>query len=456
MTRPSNPILIALCAVSVTVVLVLGVVFFRFGFIQKYVSEALSRATGLTVRFESVQPSVFSSTRMHNVTATDNDGNSLFAKEGKVRLKVVPLLTGKFVFRDVTLNGVRYVRVEKGRGEKQGQPASVQPIPQGEPKHVSDGLRLNSGQSKMLGSLRSLKLLNVTLDWQLADGRTKLQMEGADLRVNLEPTGSGDGEFMFNGCTWMEMLRVTDGKANFKMATGTLRAESIEAVCGGGKITGTAAASLGAPQSFSLELNAAEVDLDRMTADLPSLRLAGKAEGQVRLGGDLARDASWTGDARMHVTDGKFKGLSLFQMLGQLLQIQELSQLQVKEAVMNARIADRKIQWEEFQLNGGDIRLSALGSIDFERNLALNTTLKLQEKMLSGRVSQILGRSFTAPDSDGLRSVAFQVGGTIDKPSTNLMEKVVGDGLGGVLNQVLGGFLKPRKTEAKEAPPEQK
>jgi len=62
-----------------------------------------------------------------------------------------------------------------------------------------------------------------------------------------------------------------------------------------------------------------------------------------------------------------------------------------------------------------------------------------------------LSRSFSPPDADGRRAISFHIGGTLEKPSTNILEKVATDGIGGVVNQLLEGFLKSRKTEPKPA-----
>jgi hypothetical protein len=92
----------------------------------------------------------------------------------------------------------------------------------------------------------------------------------------------------------------------------------------------------------------------------------------------------------------------------------------------------------------------------------LQAQISLPEQMLRGKALQLFDKRFSSTDGAGRRSLAFQVTGTLDKPQTDLLDKLVGDNigavvggaLGGVVDQFLGGFLKsrkPAKQEAKEA-----
>jgi len=457
--RRSNPyFLSALAATLVVAGLGVGSMFLRSSLVQKSVARNLSKISGMEVRFESFQPGIFTRSKMSNLTATNSQGDSLSAREAKARISWLPLLSGHLVFREIAVTGVRLVRVEHTPATAgQPQPASPAPATSGSerPRQTTpaDPQPLDPHKARLLKGLRLLKVSDTSVDWQLSDGRTKLQLEGVDLLIDMEASGEGSGELRVGAGTWMELIRFTGLKAALKISENGLTITELDSNCGTGKITGTGTARLAAPQAFQLQLNAAGIDLAAMTAELPSLRLTGGANGSLQLAGNLTDDASWSGKTELGVKEGSFKGLTILQMLGQLFQVQELANLKVKEAKLHASIGGRKIMFDEFLLHGGDIVLSAPGALDFDRKLDLHATLKLHERLLGGRALQLIGPSFSAPDPEGLRSIAFQVAGSLEKPSTNLMEKVMGEGLGGMINQVLGGFLKPRKNEAKEQSP---
>lgn len=422
-----------------------GGILLRTETVQRRIREGLSLGTGMQVNWESVEPGFWSATRMTHLTASNQEGSSVSAKKAYVKLELLPLVVGRLVFREIRLEGVRLICLEPGspRAGAQAEAAAGK-------AEVPKSKAFEAKRRSLLKALRVLHVSEAAVDWQLADGRTKLQMEGVDLRLRLNEKNEGSGELTMNRCTWMDVVVLKEGRAEMRLVDGILRMETIKAACGEGVISGSGEATLFAPQTFAVRLNAGDVDLGKMSDDLPNLRLSGKAQGALQMEGALVDDASWRGGARLEIRDGKLKGVNLLQMLGQIFQIQEISNFQIKQGVANVRIAERKMWLDEFKLDGGDLLLSAPGTLDFERNLALNAKLSVSERLLNGRVAQLLGRGFSAPDGAGLRSIGFQVAGTLDKPSTNLMDKVVGEGLGGVVNQLLGGFLKPRKVEKAE------
>lgn len=386
---------------------------------------------------------------MTRLTASNRDGSSLSANEAYVELELLPLLTGRLVFREIRLEGVRLVCIERPHVPP-ADPAFLESF--AKDSQTKDGQRL-----KLLKALRVLHVSSAAVDWQLADGRTKLQLEGVDFTLRLSDKGAGTGKFEATRGTWMDLVQVKDLRAGLRLEGDAFQVENLRAACGDGPVEGSAEVRLSSPQPFVFRVNARDVDMEKMSSELPSLRLAGKAQGVVELQGCLADDSSWKGEGKMEIQEGKLKGVSLLQMIGQIFQIQEIANFQIKKGLLNLRVADRKILLDEFVLDGGDLLLAAPGTLDFERNMALNARLSVPERLLNGRIAQLLSRGFGAPDASGLRSIAFQVGGTLDKPSTNLMEKAVGEGLGNVVNQLLGGFLKPRKSEkqeTKEAPVE--
>ena len=450
-------LLVALCLA----VPLAAAVLLRTDAVQRGIGEALSSVTGMQVKCESFQPGFWSATRMTRLTASNQEGSALSANEVFVKVELLPLLAGQLVFREIRLEGVRLVRIEGHKAVATNTAASI--VVNSGPEGDASGGSAKASQDKegqRLKLLRALRVLSVSeaaVDWQLADGRTKLQLEGVDLRLRLNDEGAGAGEFTASRGKWMDVMQARDLRAVLRFEGNALRVDDIRATCGEGPVAGSGEVNLLSPQPFAFKVNAKDVDLEKMSSELPSLRLSGKAQAGLQIQGSLADDGSWTGTGNLEIVQGKLKGVNLLQMIGQIFQIQEIANFQIKKGLVNLRIADRKIFLDEFLLDGGDLLLAAPGTLDFQRNVALDAKLSVPERLLNGRVAQLLSKGFGAPDEAGLRSIAFQVGGTLEKPSTNLMEKAVGEGLGGVVNQLLGGFLKTRKVEKqepKEAPAE--
>lgn len=448
----------------VTAAVVLGIlvplpgVFLRSSAVQRKFRDALAKSTGMEVRYEKFLPSLLGSTRFENLTAKNALGDSLSAKQVAVDTSLARLLQGRVVIRNLEISDARFVRVEPSPGSSPNPavatirplfPASTPeaPAPSQEGPHPSGS---SQSAAKLFRTIRRVSVSNLTVDWLQASGRSRLQVGGIKLNFDSKDGSTGSGQVSVQQGVALETLPFSNLDANLKLAEGKLSVENLEAGSGGGRITAAASLELQPAGAFNARLQVREVDLDQVSQEVPSMKLSGIAAGQLELRGTLGDTATLGGAGELRVENGMFKGLGLVQMLGQVFQVQELANLKAREAKTTLRVADKKIWLEGLQIDGGDIQLSAPGWIDFDNNLSLEARLALPERMLQGKIAQSLVPRFSPPDSAGRRSLPFQISGTLDKPRTDLLDKLVGDNLGavvgGVMEQVLGGFLKPRKT----------
>ena len=98
-------------------------------------------------------------------------------------------------------------------------------------------------------------------------------------------------------------------------------------------------------------------------------------------------------------------------------------------------------------LRSPNIRLSSTGTVGFNGKLRLQSELAINDKIRSQLFSPIRD-NFQPIDEPGYAAVDFQVNGTIDRPKTNLVEKVVGRNLKDFVNGLLGGS-KPDRPKRK-------
>jgi hypothetical protein len=110
---------------------------------------------------------------------------------------------------------------------------------------------------------------------------------------------------------------------------------------------------------------------------------------------------------------------------------------------------------DELLLASPNIRLSAKGTMDFHGKLDLGSRLAINDRIRD----QLFGgmrESFRQSDEPGYAAVDFQVTGTLARPKTNLMGKLVGrdlKDLGGIINGLLGG-KKTDRAKTKKVPNE--
>jgi hypothetical protein len=107
---------------------------------------------------------------------------------------------------------------------------------------------------------------------------------------------------------------------------------------------------------------------------------------------------------------------------------------------------------DELALRSTNIRLSATGTVNFRGKLHLNSRLAINEKV-RGQLFKPLRANFQPTDEAGYSAVDFEIGGTLEKPKTNLLDKVVGRDLKDLVNSFFGGAKseKPKKKKGSQA-----
>ena len=431
----------------------------RFGLSERRLRNGMSRATGMTVKFEGCSVGVLGGIALRGLTATSGSGDSLSAQSVLVRPNLWACLRGKLKFEEVRVLDVRFVRMEPAAKVAVAAPGQAD----GAGKQEGKGGGGLHGVLKVLGMAKRVTVSNAAVDWMKSNGSVRTQLEGAELRYVETAPGEGSGELSAQRMMWQELLAVEAVNARLNLKAEVLTLKNFTAQCGGGKLAGDGGVKFGEELRFEVRLSADNVDLGKMSQELPSLRVSGLADGRLQMEGLAQAQQTWVGAGELTVVNGMFKGLGVLQMLGQVFQVQELAQLNARRAHSKIRIADKKVSLEDLEIDAGDIQLTAPGVVDFKRALSLHARISLPEQMIRGKALQLFDKRFSAVDGVGRRSLEFQVTGTLDKPQTDLLEKLVGDNLGaivggalgGVVDQFLGGFLKPRKAAKPEAKDEQ-
>jgi len=97
-----------------------------------------------------------------------------------------------------------------------------------------------------------------------------------------------------------------------------------------------------------------------------------------------------------------------------------------------------------------NIRLTATGTVSFDGKLQLESQLAVNEKIRS-QLFRAIRDNFKPIDEPGYTALNFQVGGTVGRPKTNLMDKLIGRDLKD-LSSVITGLLGGGKSEKKKKP----
>jgi hypothetical protein len=139
----------------------------------------------------------------------------------------------------------------------------------------------------------------------------------------------------------------------------------------------------------------------------------------------------------------------LLVLLGELLQIEELTELHLEQAEARYQVSPGLVTIDELILRSPNIRLTASGTVEFNGKLKLDSQLAINDKIRS-QLFKAIRQNFQPTSEPGYSAIDFQVGGTIDRPSTNLMDRLVGRDLSNMINSFLGGGKKDRAKKKKK------
>src|SRR5206468_3952334 len=180
----------------------------------------------------------------------------------------------------------------------------------------------------------------------------------------------------------------------------------MSAHAGGGEITGYFAMQPEAQDSpFTARVSFRDVLADQIVTDAggPKGTVQGKLAGNFEATGKTADQDALLGKGEIFLREGRVQQYSLLVLVGQILQIEELKELHLEQAEARYRVSPGLITIDALILRTPNIRLSASGTVTF--------------------------------------------GGTIGRPGTNLIDRLVGRDLSNMINSLFGGGKtdRPRK-----------
>lgn len=228
----------------------------------------------------------------------------------------------------------------------------------------------------------------------------------------------------------------------------------ITARAGEGEITGRFTMQPQTQDSpFTVGIKFRDVQADRIISEAGGVlgTVTGKLEGFLNASGTTADPNALTGTGEIILRDGEVRQYSLLVALGQLLQIQELQQLHLDQAQVKFHINPGVVTIDELVFRSQNIRLTATGTVSFDGKLHLESQLAVNEKMRS-QLFRALRENFQPTNEPGYTAVSFQVSGTVGRPKTNLMDKLIGRDLKD-LSSVISGLMGGGKSDRKKKKP---
>ena len=483
MKKVSRVLLIALgVLLGVALLILIGVnLYVQSRGTQARIQQELSHRLGAPLRIQRISVTPWWGLKLTGITIPQSQpglpANFVTAKTFRLRIRFSSLFSGQLVIKEVSLINpeVVWAQTADGKWKFPSVPQPPAPPPLITPPQTADSAATPPALTQPTGQAPppvapaevapppftpAVQSVNISrarfrfLDQKLKSVAT---FEDVDFRSSFRSASDLRGNITIAKTSLRDRFFLQELHSPLRYDASELDFSQINARAGGGQMSGRFTIQPQAedsPFTVSIKFNDVEADKILVEAGGTPGTVTGKLEGQLDATGKTADPDALTGSGVIMLRDGQVRQYSLLLALGQLLQIQELQQLRLDQAHVKYHINPGVVTIDELIFRSENIRLTATGTVSFDGKLQLESQLAVNEKMRSQLFKAIRG-NFKPIEEPGYTAVNFQVDGTVGRPKTNLMDKLIGrdlKDLTSVLSDFLGGGKSRKKPEQTPAP----
>jgi type II secretion system protein N len=450
--------------------------------IQQELSQRLN--TPLHIRRISVTP--WSGLKLTGITIPQTKpgaaGDFLEAKVFRLRVRFSSLFSQRLVIKEVSLVRPNVVWIQNANGKwrlpepppaerpvKTPEPATVTPSPAtaivratpAQPGVVrKEPQREKAESGAFIPEIRRVKLADGDFNFLDGQGKVVARFTGVDFRSTLRSTTALNGTIEIEKTSLRDRFFLEKLSSPLRYDPAALEFSGVSAHADDGQINGYFSMRPQEEDSpFRARIQFRDLQADRIVTEAggPKGIVKGRLEGSLEAVGKTADANALEGHGEIYLREGEVQQYSVLVALGQILQIEELTQLHLEQAEVKFHLSPGLITVDQLLLRSPNIRLSATGTITFAGKLKLESQLAIDEKIRS-QLFRAIRENFQPTSEPGYGAIAFQVTGTVERPKTNLMDKMIGGDLkdlGSVLNSLFGGSKSEHsKKKKKEEPAE--
>jgi hypothetical protein len=459
------------------------------------IQQELSRRLGTPLGIRSMSVTPWGGLELSGITIAQpspaGPGHFLEAKTFRLRVRLLSLFSRRLVIKDVALidpNVVWLQDVEgkwklpkSSRATKAAAPNVSQPNVKSQPAQTSQTQTapviaispatlpsparptvnnqppMPEPRLAMPPEVRRVSIKNGNFSFLDHAGRLLASFNGVNFRTSIRSALALRGDTKVARISLQNRFFLEQLRSPLRYEPDVLELSKISARAGNGQINGYFAMQPESEDSpFTTSVKFRDVLADQIISNAggPKGMVHGKLEGNFQASGKTADPEALIGKGEISLLDGRVKQYSLLVLLGELLQIEELRELNLEQAEARYHVNPGLVTIDELILRSPNIRLTASGTVAFDGKLKLDSQLAINDK-IRGQLFKAIRQNFQPINEPGYSAIDFQVGGTIDRPSTNLMDRLVGRDLSNMINSFFGGGKKERAKKKKKKQIEQ-
>jgi type II secretion system protein N len=453
------------------------------------IQQELSRRLGTTLGIRSMSVTPWGGLELSGITIAQTSPvgpkHFLEAKTFQLRVRFLSLFSRRLVIKEVALVNPNVVwpqdaegkwKLPRSREIKKAAPAASQPELQSEsvqtspsqtisviastPSNVPSPVQAAANDQSSIQEprlavppeVRRVSIKNGNFSFLDHAGRLLASFNGVNFRTSIRSALALHGDTRVSRISLQDRFFLEQLRSPLRYEPDVLELSKISARAGNGQINGYFAMQPEAEDSpFTTSVKFRDVQADQIISNAggPKGMVQGKLEGNFQASGKAADPEAFVGKGEISLRHGRVQQYSLLVLLGELLQIEELRELHLEQAEARYHVNPGSVTVDELILRSPNIRLTASGTIAFNGRLKLDSQLAINDKV-RGQLFKAIRQNFQPINEPGYSAIDFQVGGTIDRPSTNLMDRLVGRDISGMINSFLGGGKKDRAKKKKK------
>jgi type II secretion system protein N len=459
---------------------------------QARIQQELRQRFGATLKIGRISVTPWSGLKLSGITiaqgTTGSSGNFLEARNFGLRIAFFSLFSRRLVIKEVSLVSPNVIWPQNAEGkwrlpdlrpersdnapntateskvsspgQAEGTETPVQSAAAAaqarQPKHHP--ARETNPSAAFISEIHKVSLTDGNFRFLGRTNETVANFEGAGFRAAISNESSLKGNARVAKVSLRDRFFLQQLRSPLRYDSNGLDLSQISARVGGGDVTGRFTMQPETDESpFRVEMKFRGVQADQIISEAggPSGVLQGKLDGSVETEGKTTDPDALAGSGEIFLHDGQLRQYNLLVALGQLFQIEELTQLHLDQAEAKYHLAPGVVTIDELVLRSANIHLSATGTVSFRGKLHLASRLAINEK-IRAQLFKPIRTKFQPTEEPGYSAVDFEVTGTLERPKTNLLEKVVGRDLKDLVNSFWGGKSdKPKKKKGAQTNPEE-
>lgn len=437
------------------VVLLLVNIYLQSSSVQERIRSAASRAVGGPVNVRSTLYTPWGGLVLKEISIPDVQNpelNIIRAAALQIKFAWWPLLQRKFVISDIVLTKPDVLVRQSSQGSWVLFPL---PPPEGlaaAPARESPEQLVASPGARFTVHIRRVRIRGGHATIVDSQNRPVISLNETEFDARVTDEGRTEGRVAIGSADVAGVLKPKAIAGDFTWDGSVLDVPNITGNLADGKIKGKYRLDAPSGQQFALRLSFDQAQLKKLAeeAGFASESAQGFARGEATLGGNLQSAASVDGNGSIELIKAQMQPLDFIQKLGQVLNVDELQVLRLKDARAEFRIRGDRVNFRNITLQSENLILSGKGPIRFNGRINMDGALHVNEK-LQRQLKGVLSNNFVPSDVAGYVQVPFDITGSLNNPKTDLLDKLIGMNIG----QNMGGFLRnlfqPPKQDATPA-----